>query len=167
VSDSSACIWSFFCSWNFRFFLNFFLGYFRSLFSSMSIENRVHCMILGWNVFTDFTKREKMEELWSFSTHVVVVIFIETHALIFKNCFLLRKGRLASWDFCFVLHSHNSWHPFGVCRGSRDRTRNCCVAAWTWPLSYHIPHALQYWGLTLPATKLKIWILAFFRFFHI
>jgi hypothetical protein len=29
-----------------------------------------------------------------------------------------------------LIHSHYSCRPSGDCGGSRDRTRNCCVAVW-------------------------------------
>jgi hypothetical protein len=45
------------------------------------------------------------------------------------NCFLLKNGRLTSWDL-ILIHSHNSWRPSGDCGGSRDQTRNCWVAVW-------------------------------------
>jgi hypothetical protein len=47
-------------------------------------------------------------------------------------------------EICFFIHSQYSCRPSGDCGGSRDRTRNCCVAVWFTQsrlsqLSLHIP----------------------------
>jgi hypothetical protein len=43
----------------------------------------------------------------------------------FNFFFLLGNGRT---EIFFIIHSHNSCRPSGDCGGSRDRTRNCCIA---------------------------------------
>jgi hypothetical protein len=51
------------------------------------------------------------------------------------SIFLLRKGRLTTWDL-FSLHCHYSCYLSGDCGGSLDLTQNSCVAVWWNPVDF-------------------------------
>jgi hypothetical protein len=98
--------------------------------------------------------------------------FVTILNIFFLIVFFTQEGTPRILRFYFVLHSRNSCRPSGDCGGSRDQTRNGCVAAWyhlvdlttelphPQPLSYHIPTTElphpHHWATTSPPLSYHI-----------
>jgi hypothetical protein len=90
------------------------------------------------SVWNDFVFKTLLTTLVRFRVSYHCISFF------FKLTFVIRKGAPHILRSFFYTHFHCSCRPTGDCGGSRDRTRNCCVAEDLHPLSHQSKFSLPF-----------------------